>query len=191
MNPIERSEILSIGEYEKVREHFRARVIREKKARRLTVSDIMSATFENRDTVMMQIQEMLRTERITNESGIQHEIETYNELVPARNELSISFFIEISEKEKRDKVLVDLNGLEDHVSIEVDGASFPAIAKKRDDGIEKTTAVHYFKFLLDDASAAQMKSARAKVALVVSHPNYSARAELPAENLRSLAEDFN
>lgn len=190
MNPIERSEVLSIGEYEQVREHFRARVIREKKARRLTVSDIMSATFENRDTVLMQIQEMIRTERITSESGVAHEIETYNELVPKKNEVSISFFIEIAEKEKRDKVLVDLDGLEDHVAIEVDGDVFAAISKKRNDGIAKTTAVHYFKFLLDDAAAARVRSVKARVALVVSHPAYAARAELPPQNLRSLSEDF-
>ena len=33
MNPITRDEILPLGEYERVREHFRSRVIAEKKLR--------------------------------------------------------------------------------------------------------------------------------------------------------------
>ena len=38
MKPVERSEILGLGEYEKVREHFRTRVIQEKKTRRVSRS---------------------------------------------------------------------------------------------------------------------------------------------------------
>jgi hypothetical protein len=190
MNLIERNEILPIGEYERIREQFRARVIQEKKARRLHVSDIMSATFENRDTVLMQIQEMLRTERITSESGILHEIETYNDLIPRSNEVSISFFIEISDKETRDKALADLFGLEEHIALDVDGVAYPALTKKREDDVRKTTAVHYFKFALSDDATKAIAARKARVALVVSHPAYAVRAELPAQNLASLAQDF-
>ena len=62
MQPITRQEVLPIGEYEQVRPHFRARVIEEKRDRRVTIADDMSVTFENRDTVLLQIQEMLRAE---------------------------------------------------------------------------------------------------------------------------------
>ena len=48
----------------------------------------VSVVFENHDTVLLQIQEMLRTERITRPAAIQHEIDTYNELVPGPDELS-------------------------------------------------------------------------------------------------------
>jgi hypothetical protein len=65
MKPIERGEVLGLAEYEAIRDRFRARVIEEKKARRTTLGDRASCLFENRDTVLMQIQEMLRTERIS------------------------------------------------------------------------------------------------------------------------------
>src|SRR5688572_24580768 len=117
MRPIDRSEILPIGEYETIRERFRARVIAEKRPRRVRIGEHLSAVFENRDSVMLQIQEMLRTERITSEPGILHEIETYNELLPGKDELSLTLFVEIPAKELRDKMLVELAGLEDHVSL--------------------------------------------------------------------------
>ena len=49
MRPIERSEILPIGDYEAIRPHFRARVIAEKQPRRVALGEHMSALFENRD----------------------------------------------------------------------------------------------------------------------------------------------
>src|SRR5262245_19429093 len=126
MQTIERSEILPLGEDEQIRERFRARVIAEKRPRRVKLGDQMSAVFENRDTVMLQIQEMLRTERITSEPGITHEIETYNDLIPAADGLSLSLFVEIPSKEVRDRMLVELAGLERHIWLEVDGARFAA-----------------------------------------------------------------
>lgn len=89
MKPIERGEVLGIAEYEKIREHFRERVIGEKKLRRVQLGPKATALFENRDTVLLQIQEMLRTERITREAAILHEIETYNQLLPGNDELFV------------------------------------------------------------------------------------------------------
>ena len=80
----------------------------------------MTALFENRDTALHQIQEMLRTERITAEPGIRHEIETYNELVPGERELSVTFFIEYPEREERERMLVELAGVKDALQGMVD-----------------------------------------------------------------------
>ena len=65
MKPVDRREILPLGEYEAIRERFRARVIEEKRARRVAFGDMATCVFENHDTVLLQVQEMLRTERIT------------------------------------------------------------------------------------------------------------------------------
>ena len=100
---VERSEILKLGDYEGIRDQFRARVIAEKKARRVHLGDKISAVFENHDTVLLQIQEMLRTERITKEPAILHEIETYNQLVPKKDELSLTAMVEIDDRATREK----------------------------------------------------------------------------------------
>jgi len=82
MKPVDRSEVLGLGEYEQIRERFRRRVIEDKRARRVPLGGHMTVLFENHDTVLFQIQEMLRTERISAAQAVRHEIETYNQLVP-------------------------------------------------------------------------------------------------------------
>jgi hypothetical protein len=190
MRPIDRSEILSIGEYEGIRARFRERVISEKRPRRIKLGDDISAIFENRDSVLLQIQEMLRIERITSEAGIKHEIETYNELLPGPGELSLTLFIEIADKERRDRTLIELKGLEQCVSLEVDGLLVPAKASPKGVMPDRTTAVQYFKMKLPEAAEGAIRARTAKLAMRIDHPKYDARAELGQETLAKLAEDL-
>jgi hypothetical protein len=45
--------------------------------------------------VWYQIEEMLRTERITAEDAIRHEIDTYNELLPRPGELTATMLYRV------------------------------------------------------------------------------------------------
>jgi hypothetical protein len=192
VRPIERNEILPIGEYEAIRPHFRARVIEDKKPRRVLLGEHLSVFFENRDSVLLQIQEMLRTERITSEPAILHEIETYNELIPGPGQLSLTLFVEIPERELRERKLVELEGLEATIGIEVGDAFFPATGKPSPGAIPgRTTAVHYLKVTLSPEAASAMQEKTAKVALVVKHPAHPVRAELSRATLDKLAEDLS
>lgn len=190
MTPVQRSEILPLGEYEQIRPHFRARVVAAKKPRRVVLGDRMSAVFENRDSVLLQIQEMLRTERITAEEGILHEIATYNELLPDEGQLSLTAFVEIPSKEERDRVLQELEGLERSIALEVDGARFAAKGDPREVLEGRTTAVHYLKVALSPEAIAAIRGETAAVAVVVDHPRYQARGELTRDGVRSLAGDL-
>src|SRR5215471_9722053 len=121
MRKVQRGELLGLSEYEQIRERFRARIIAEKRRRRLNVSEEISVLFENHYTVLFQIQEMLWTERIFKKAAVLHELETYNELIPQAQELSCTLFIEIPDKEVRERRLVELAGVEDRILLDVDG----------------------------------------------------------------------
>ncbi|MFO0760477.1 MAG: DUF3501 family protein [Byssovorax sp.] len=191
MRPIERSEILPLGDYEMIRQRFRSRVIEEKRPRRVALGEHISAVFENRDSVLLQIQEMLRTERITSEPAILHEITTYNELVPGDREVSVTVFVEISDKDTRDRLLVELAGLEDTFSLVVDDARFPLRGPKPDGYVEgRTTAVHYLKAKLSAEAVTAITQGKARAALAVDHPGYTKHAELGRATLQKLAEDL-
>jgi hypothetical protein len=191
MQPIQRNEILPLGDYEAIRPHFRARVIEEKRPRRVRLGEHISAVFENRDSVMLQIQEMLRTERITSEAAVLHEIETYNDLLPGPSQLSVTLFVEIPDKDLRDRMLVELAGLEDHLALEVEGERFAVTGKRPEGYVEgRTTAVHYLKVTLSAEAVERVKGKRAKVALLVTHPRYEARADLSPASVAKLAEDL-
>lgn len=189
MKTVSRSEILDLGAYEEIRGPFRRRVIEEKKRRRVGLGPNMTAVFENHDTVLFQIQEMLRTERITKEAAIEHELETYNELVPAENELSITVFVEYPDADERKRMLVALAGLESRFYVTVDGTRFPIRNETRGTIAEQTTAVHYTKAPLRPDAAQAIARGEARVVLGVDHPEYRAETVLGPATLDSLAED--
>lgn len=192
MRPIERNEILPLPDYEMVRPHFRARIIEEKRPRRVTLGEHLAVTFENRDSVLLQIQEMLRTERITSEPAIAHEIATYNDLVPGVDQLSVTLWVQIPDKPLRDRLLVELAGLEDTVRLEVDGKSFEVKGPRPDGFMEgRTTAVHYLKAQLSPEAAAAIKARTAKVTIAVEHPGHPVRVDLDRATIAKLAEDLS
>jgi hypothetical protein len=198
MKPIERGEVLGLAEYEAVRDAFRTRVITEKKARRVALGPNASCVFENRDTALLQIQEMLRTERITREAAILHEIETYNQLVPGDHELAATVLLEIEDKSARESFLFEAKGLDRSFALLVDGARCHGQHDEARESPDRTTAVHYLKFpLVPPAEAAlravllgSRKPGELPIELVVEHPRYSARSALPASLVRLLAEDL-
>jgi len=199
MKAIARGEILGLADYETVRERFRNRVIAEKKIRRLGVGPNVSVVFENRDTVLLQIQEMLRTERITRPASVQHEIDTYNELLPGTDELSCTLMIEIADNTQRDAFLRAAKGLSKHVWVVAGTRRIAARSNEPSrDGSEanRTTAVHYLKFPLpnDVADALRARAggngSTTALALEIDHPAYFARADLPLETVVAVGEDL-
>jgi hypothetical protein len=192
MRPVQRDEVMGLADYEGVRDRFRSRVIEEKRVRRVAVGDKATALFENHDTVLLQIQEMLRTERITREAAILHEMETYNRLVPGTDELCATVMIEIIDNAVRDKFLVDAQGFERHVALVVDGEKHPATWDPARELEDRTSAVHYLRFPLGAKSAAHIREKKkdARVEIVIDHPVYAARTVLTPATLLSLAEDL-
>ena len=190
MHRVELSEILGLGEYEAIRERFRARIIEEKKARRVKLGDRASCVFENHDTALYQVQEMLRTERITKKSAVEHEIATYNELVPGDDELSATIMIEIDDKNERDDFLSRGLGMEKHVHLSVDGRRVPATWDPARIHEDHLSAVLYLKFPLGKALADRVRAKDAKITLAVDHPAYRASVDLAAGVVLSLAEDL-
>jgi hypothetical protein len=189
MKPVTREELLDLAAYERIREAFVRSMLERKRPRYVKLGPNMTALFENRDSVLFQIQEMLRTERITQEKAIAHELETYNALVPSERELSATLFVEYQDKDERERMLVALAGLEDKFRLRVGDELLPATPDERGSDRERTMAVHYVKFPLTDSALAAFKSGAA-VALEVAHPAYTASVQLSPETLQSLRDDF-
>jgi hypothetical protein len=192
MKKIEFGEILNIYEYEKVREQKRREIIEIKKKRRLFVGDLVHLVFENRDTVWFQIQEMIRAERMVRDEEIQQEIDIYNELIPEKNQLSITMFIEIPDEQERKRLLPQLVGIHDHLWFHIGNKhSIRAVAdekSQRDYQYGKAAVVHFFKLNL---TPEQVKDfAELPVRVEINHPNYKAMVEMPEEVKAELVKDL-
>ena len=197
MRKVERTEIKDLVAYEKAREAMRAHVIEVKKHRRVAVGPNLTVLFENRATVLFQIQEMVRTERIVDDGRIQEEVDVYNALVPDRGELSATLFIEIPElaRMSQEQVRETVNrfqGLDrDSVFLQVDGRRVPARFESGQSREEKMAAVHYLRFALPEAARGALAESAADVRVVVDHPHYRAEAALAAETRKALREDLS
>ena len=101
MKLVQRHEVVDFATYEDGRQQFRSEVLRVKAARRVHIGEYLTLLFENHTTVLYQIQEMMRTERIVRESDILHEINTYNELLGRDGELGCTILIEIDDPATR------------------------------------------------------------------------------------------
>jgi len=190
---VEVADILNLHEYEKVRNVRRAEVIALKARRRVQVGRYLSFVFENRETVWFQIQEMVRAERIVDDTRIADEVDVYNDLLPAPGELAATMMIEIAESSEIKPVLDRLLGIDtrDYVRLEVG----PHVSVGRfetgrsDEELGKISAVHFVRFPLSED--ARRVFATSEVALVVDHPNEHARTVLSPDTRRSLAEDLS
>jgi hypothetical protein len=191
MKPVARDELLELGAYEQLRERFRARILADKRSRYVPIGDHMTLLFENHDTVLFQIQEMLRTERITQEAAIAHEIATYNELVPGAGELSATVFIEYPNAAEREQMMVRLVGIEDKFFLAIDGVRARLVPDTRGTDPTRTMAVHYVKFVIGESGERALSRGDANVVLGVEHPEYRAETALASQTLASLRADLS
>ena len=143
-------------EHRRIREGPRAdaaEVIALKARRRVRVGDNLTFLFENRQTVLFQIQEMMRTERIVHDDKMQEEIDAYNALLPGQGELSATLFIEIpdlsssAQAEVRETVN-RFQGLDREMAsrLRVGEHRLPARFEGGLSKEEKMAAVHYLRF---------------------------------------------
>jgi hypothetical protein len=182
MIALTQQDLLSHAEYEKDRASYRQRIIALKKRRRIALGDLITLIFENRETVLFQIQEMIRIERIFDSDKIQEEIEMYNSFLPDTNELSATLFIEITDSERIQELLDSFQELDRpgtvaiHVGDEIIEADFEAGHSKED----KISAVHFVRFKTTEAFRQQLGNPDIPCHLVISHPHYQAHVEAPA-----------
>jgi Protein of unknown function (DUF3501) len=191
MQKLTRSDIKNNEDYIPERNQRRKDIIALKRARRIELGDRLSFTFENRETIQYQIQEMMRVERISEEDKIQFEIDTYNQMIPEDGSLSATLFIEIPEMLQIKPILDTFQGLDqpDTVYMLIDGEKIPAEFEPGRSKEDRISAVHYIRFRLKPDQIQKFRDAR--VEIHVHHPNYVASTVLSEDQRMQLAKDFN
>jgi hypothetical protein len=196
MERVSFSDVRDLVAWEKLRDAERARIIELKKSRRVQLGENISLLFENRDTVLFQVQEMARTERIVEEGKLRDELAVYNALIPGPGELSATLFIEIPDLHRlsQEQVRLTVNrfqGLEQQRVWLVAGEQrIPARFEAGHSKEEKMAAVHYVRFSVPPAARAALASESTPARLVVDHPAYKAEAGLTAATRAALLADL-
>lgn len=160
MTKLTRADLMSLEVYAEKRADFRTKVLEHKKTRNVALGDNATLYFEDALTIQYQIQEMLRIEKIFEAAGINEELEAYNPLIPDGSNWKATFMIEYGDAEERAKVLATLGGVEDKVWVQVEG--FDKVFAIADEDMdrnrdEKTSAVHFMRFELDNKMTVAVK----------------------------------
>ena len=190
MKKVDPSEILDLTSYEKVREEFLQKMIAYKRPRRIHVGDALCFIFENRDTVIFQVQEMTRAERTVSDEGIAAEVAVYNELVPLPGQLAATLMIEIPNQTSIRPQLDRLVGIDEHVHLDIGDASIAATFDDKQFEEDRISAVQYIRFPLGAELAEKFRDPSVTVELRVDHPNYAGKTAIVGEARDSLAADL-
>src|SRR4029079_6182439 len=152
---------------------------------------------------------MLRAERIFESEAIAEELEAYNPLIPDGRNLKATMMLEYPDAAERRAALQRLPGVARAGDLDTRaprcaagvlravyldmGALGPAVAHADEDlprsNEDKTSAVHFLRFELDDAMCAALK-AGAPVTFGVEHPQYAHETAVSGATRSALAADL-
>ena len=102
---ITRDSLMTLEAYAKARTAMRDEVMAQKKLRRIALGQNILLIFENELLIRYQIQEMLRVEKIFEEDGIRHELDSYVPLVPTGSNFKVTMQIEYADEPERRRML--------------------------------------------------------------------------------------
>ena len=192
-NKLTPQSLWTLEHYAKVRNKFREEMIKHKKNRMVRLGENLTLHFEDVETIKYQVQEILRIEKTFEEEGILEELEAYNPLIPDGSNFKCTMMIEYPNEGVRKDKLRLLKGIEDKVWVKVEGREKVwAIADEdlQRENDEKTSAVHFLRFELDED---MVKSLKYGVGLAIGeeHEAYTVSVDpLQVDVRNSLAGDL-
>ena len=189
---VEKNDLLKPDIYAKNRKQIRKELVEFKKARRVALGPYATFYFENFQTMLGQIQEMLHIEK-GGDSQLKDELEAYNPLIPKGKELVTTLMFEIDNPITRADFLGKVGGIEQYVFIKIDNEKIKAIAEKdldRTSSEGKASSVQFLHFVFSDEQIKKFKEIDKEVILGMDHNLYNHSTAIQKEIKVSLIKDF-
>jgi hypothetical protein len=184
-------DVLGPRRYAAVRDQRLRAIIERKRLRRVHVGPQVTMVFENRDTMISQIEEMCRVEGLDAPDKIQQELDVYNHVLPDDGQLAATLFIEVVTEAAIARTLERLVGLQEHVWFVVGGHRVKATFDPDQFQTDKLAAVQYLKFPLAGEEQAALRAEGSAVAVAIDHPSYRHEAHLDQAQRAELARDLD
>lgn len=188
--PIKRSDIKGPAIYSGMRDDYRKRIIELKRDRRVIIGDRVSMVFENRHTLISQVEEMLRAENLTSDEQIAEELEVYNAIMPTADSLSATLFLEVPPGTNARTELDRLIGLDEHLVLHIGDLNIRAAFEEGRGTTERISAVQYCRFPLTDKTLAALRTEGTPVSMEIDHPGYKYKTDCSEAMRASLAADY-
>jgi hypothetical protein len=190
---IEKKDIISNEIYAQNRKQIRKKIVEFKKNRRVPLGPYATFYFENFDTMLAQIQEMLYIEKGGDEQ-LKDEMNAYNPLVPKGKELVATLMFEIDDPKIRAEFLGKVGGIEEKVYIEVGDEKISGSPEKdvdRTSAEGKASSVQFLHFIFTNDQIEKFKDTKNSLIIGIEHTLYNHVVKVSAETRSSLSKDFN
>ncbi|MDY0871824.1 DUF3501 family protein [Dongia rigui] len=190
---ITKADVLPAADYARQRKEKRQAVVALKKKRRIEVGPVATFYFENFDTMLQQVQEMLHIEK-GGDAQLVDELRAYNPLIPQGRELVATVMFEIDDPVRRANFLSRLGGVEHTAFIKIGSETVKGVPEEDQDRTNeagKASSVQFIHFPFSEAAAAAFKQAGAQVILGFEHPAYGHMAVMSEETRTALAGDLD
>ena len=106
------ADLIPDADYARQRRDRRQALLPVKRLRRVALGPICTLIFENYDTMLFQVQEMLLVEK-GGAAQVPDELQAYNPLIPQGSELVATVMFEIDDPVRREALLARLGGVEE------------------------------------------------------------------------------
>ena len=188
-----KEDIMPLDVYTKNRKELRKNIVNYKKDRRVSLGPYATFYFENYETMLAQVQEMLYIEKGGDEQ-LKDELIAYNPLIPNGKELTATLMFEIDNPVSRSAFLSKVGGIEEKVFIKINGESIKAIPEEdvdRTSAEGKASSVQFIHFKFNDNQIKKFKSNSSLIEVGIDHNEYSHSTKLSDVTVKSLSADFN
>jgi len=174
--------VLPWREYEKVRKERIRKIVEVKKRRRLELGERLTLLFENRDTVLHQVQEMVYLDRLEKPEQIQREIEVYSTLLPCDGKVKATLYVNAEDFDDLFWVFKNLAKIYNSVYLKVGDKLIQGVPEAGREQGEAFSTVQYLTFDLEGERSTDME-------VHVIHENYRHSVKVPEELARELIKE--
>ena len=189
---VEKKDLLSTKDYAKNRKQIRKKLVEFKKNRRVELGPYATFYFENFETMVGQIQEMLHIEKGGDEQ-LKDELAAYNPLIPKGKELVATLMFEIDNPVSRANFLKKIGGIEEKIYMKVGKDKINAIPETdldRTSAEGKASSVQFIHFNFSDNQVKKFKNLKNEVVIGIDHNFYSHTVKITEDTKNSLVSDF-
>ena len=186
------ADILPPEQYARDRREWKRKIGAMKRDRRVSVGPYITFYFESRDTMWLQVQEMIYIEK-GGMAQAKEELEAYNPLIPNGAELVATFMVEIDDPVRRKTVLDSLGGIEAAAFLRVNGETIKGVPEADQDRTTaegKASSVQFVHFPFTAAQIATFRAGAGEVLLGFTHAHYGHIAVISDAARAALAKDF-
>ena len=190
---VEKKDLLSADIYEKNRKQIRKELVEFKKNRKVALGPYATFYFENFDTMLAQVQEMLYIEKGGDEQ-LKDELDAYNPLIPKGKELVATLMFEIDDPSLRTNFLNKVGGIEEKVYILIDKEKITAVSETdldRTSAEGKASSVQFIHFNFSDEQISNFKNYDNELIIGIEHDLYNHTTKVSQQTRDALVVDFN